>query len=250
MVTSRFRVYALRALLTSLAPLIGAETETGKAVLPGWDANIPNERFTEWSKTGMELEGEMQKEIMQVFRIEFLRIMRKVCRTHVQFNAIFYQNADSIQRLGLRKADDSDLDKLIDPLLKLMQRHELDFHSTFRKLSSFTPSLLSLNSETTLVTFLQELTPETLACRVPTVRQAAMDDWKKWLETYRTRIESDADEWASEGDMWVEKRRQAMLDANPRFVLRQWVLEEVIKAVEKDRKTGRRVLAKVLEVRV
>lgn len=141
------------------------------------------------------------------------------------------------------------MDKLVDPLLKLMQRHELDFHSTFRKLSSFTPSLLSHNSET-LATFLQELTPETLACRVPTAREAAIDDWKKWLEVYRTRIESEADEWASEGDRWPEKRRQAMLGANPRFVLRQWVLEEVIKRVEKDWKTGRRVLAKVLEVRV
>jgi len=161
----------------------------------------------------------------------------------------FHQNADSIQRLGLRKADDSDLDKLVDPLLKLMQRHELDFHSTFRKLSSFTPSLLSPNSEA-LATFLKELTPETLACRVPSARKAAMDDWKEWLEAYRTRIESDADEWASEGDVWPEKRRQAMLGANPRFVLRQWVLEEVIKGVEKDWKTGRRVLAKVLEVRV
>lgn len=159
-----------------------------------------------------------------------------------------YQNADSIQRLGLRKADDSDLDKLVNPLLNLMQRHELDFHSTFRKLSSFAPSLLSSTSEV-LATFLQELTPETLACQVPSVRQAAMDDWKKWLGAYRTRIESDEDEWAPEGDMWLEKRRQAMLGANPRFILRQWVLEEVIMKVEKDWKTGRRVLAKVLEVR-
>ena len=168
---------------------------------------------------------------------------------HTSTPLSFNQNADSIQRLGLRKADDSDLDKLVDPLLKLMQRHELDFHSTFRKLSSFNPSLLSPNSDA-LATFLQDLTPETLACRVPSVRQAAMGDWEKWLEVYRTRIESDVDEWASEGDMWLEKRRQAMLGANPRFVLRQWVLEEIIKGVEKDWKTGRRVLAKVLEVRV
>jgi hypothetical protein len=88
MVTSRFRVYALRALLTSLAPLIGAEAEIGKAVLPGWDANVPNEKILEWTKTGMELEGEMQKEIMQVFRIEFLRIMRKVCRVYIHFTLL------------------------------------------------------------------------------------------------------------------------------------------------------------------
>jgi hypothetical protein len=84
----RFRIYALRALLASLAPLIGAEAETGKAVLPGWDANIPNEKILEWTKTGMELEGEMQEQIMQVFRIEFLRIMRKVGLEHIHFTAL------------------------------------------------------------------------------------------------------------------------------------------------------------------
>ena len=160
-----------------------------------------------------------------------------------------FQNADHIQRLGLRKALDTDLDKLIDPLLKLMQRHELDFHSTFRKLSFFTPSLLASNSEA-LATFLQELTPETLACRIPSMRQAAIGDWKKWLEAYRIRIETDKDEWASHGDMWLERRGQAMRGANPRFVLRQWVLEEVITKVDRDWQTGRRVLAKVLEVRI
>jgi serine/tyrosine/threonine adenylyltransferase len=145
--------------------------------------------------------------------------------------------------------DDADLDKLINPLLELMQRHELDFHSTFRKLSSFAPFKLSSDSEA-LATFLHELTPETQACKVPSARQAAIDDWKKWLEVYKARIESEADTWASEGDTWVEKRREEMRGANPRFVLRQWVLEEVIKKVEVDWKTGQRVLAKVLEVRV
>jgi serine/tyrosine/threonine adenylyltransferase len=82
MLTYTFRIYALRALLTSLAPIIGAEAEIGKAVLPGWDANISNEKILEWTKTGMGLEGEMQKEIMQVSRIEFLRIMRKVRRLY------------------------------------------------------------------------------------------------------------------------------------------------------------------------
>ena len=88
MMTWRFRVYALRALLTSLAPLIGAEVEIGKAVLPGWDANISDEKILEWTKTGMELEGEMQKEIMQTFRVEFLRIMRKVRRVYVLFTLL------------------------------------------------------------------------------------------------------------------------------------------------------------------
>jgi uncharacterized protein YdiU (UPF0061 family) len=247
-ITQRFRVYALNALLASLAPLIGAEAEIGKAVLPGWDANISNEKILEWTNAGMELKSEMQRELMQVFHVEFLRIMRKVRCIHV-LSLSFYQRAGSIQRLGLRKADESDLDKLINPLLELMERRELDFHSTFRTLASFTPSVLSSDSGA-LETFIQELTPETQACKVPSTRKVAMDDWKKWLEVYSTRVKAEAEEWAPEADTWVEKRRRAMRGANPRFVLRQWVLEEVIKKVEGDWKTGRRVLAKVLEVRV
>lgn len=78
-------MYGLRALLTSLAPLIGAEAEAGKAVLPGWDANISEKKILKWAKTGMELEGEMQKETMRVFHTEFLRIMRKVRRVYFYF---------------------------------------------------------------------------------------------------------------------------------------------------------------------
>ena len=39
-----------------------------------------------------------------------------------------------------------------------------------------------------------------------------------------------------------------MLHANPRFVLRQWLLEEIIKRVQDDTATGKRALAKVHEV--
>ena len=46
--------------------------------------------------------------------------------------------------------------------------------------------------------------------------------------------------------MWLEKRRKVIRGTNPRFVLRLWVLEEVIKKVEGDWKNGRRSLAKVL----
>jgi len=35
---------------------------------------------------------------------------------------------------------------------------------------------------------------------------------------------------------------------NPRFVLRQWVLEEVIKKVEKDPDSGKKILGKVLQM--
>ncbi|KAI6018084.1 hypothetical protein BKA83DRAFT_4318207 [Pisolithus microcarpus] len=36
--------------------------------------------------------------------------------------------------------------------------------------------------------------------------------------------------------------------SNPRFVLRQWLLEEVIKKVEDDPATGKHVLGKVMQM--
>ena len=62
------------------------------------------------------------------------------------------------------------------------------------------------------------------------------------------RIDSEALEWVAEPD-YDAARERAVKAANPRFVLRQWLLEEVIKKVETDPTTGKRVLAKVLEVR-
>jgi uncharacterized protein YdiU (UPF0061 family) len=51
----------------------------------------------------------------------------------------------------------------------------------------------------------------------------------------RRVLETDeVDAWKVVGEEdWEEKRRQEMIGVNPRFVLRQWVLEEVIADMEK-----------------
>jgi uncharacterized protein YdiU (UPF0061 family) len=82
-------------------------------------------------------------------------------------------------------------------------------------------------------------------------RDVASERWRKWLEKYAACIERDKDEWVgadSEGD-WQAQRENATRLANPRFVLRQWVLEEVIAKVEAGTDSGRSVLAKVMQVR-
>lgn len=83
-------------------------------------------------------------------------------------------------------------------------------------------------------------------------RERAVGEWKNWLKVYAERIESERDEWVEdEEDVDVDvdgKREKALKEANPRFVLRQWVLEEVIKAVEKDAGSGKRILRKILQV--
>lgn len=91
----------------------------------------------------------------------------------------------------------------------------------------------------------------TSQCSKPDGVNDVHSEWKQWLEMFAKRIEEDKLAWIGgdiSEDNWAEKRKEKMERANPRFILRQWLLEEVIGKVEKDPETGKRVLAKVLEV--
>jgi protein adenylyltransferase len=147
-----------------------------------------------------------------------------------------------LQRLALRRQVNSDPDGLIRPLLKLLEVHRLDYHSTLRTLCSFQPS----SSAAELESFATRLTPESLVTSAD-ARELAKKDWVEWLETYKKRIKEEQDDW-NEQENWMMIRQQEGYKANPRFVLRQWVLEEVIKKVEENHVSGKCILAKVLEV--
>ncbi|KAF9561942.1 UPF0061-domain-containing protein [Agrocybe pediades] len=218
-------VYAVRALLNSLAPLIGAEAELGgKAVSPGWADGVSPETLNKWKERGLELQSELERIVQQTTADEYGRLMRK--------------------RLGLRRQDPSDESKIFKPLLELMENHKLDFHSTFRTLISFKPSVTA--DEEAAQKFIVKLlaaTPEPERLD----HGAATKAWLAWFETYAQRIESEKDEWADVADIDAEREKEAKL-ANPRFVLRQWVLEEVISKVERDSDSGKRVLAKVMHM--
>lgn len=144
-----------------------------------------------------------------------------------------------------------------------MKDHRLDFHGTFRRLASFRPSLLqsplhvdgapasapqpnTAEGQSPLEHFLSGVlsgTPEPERLD----RAQAVREWRAWLEAYAARIGGERGEWGADADA---EREAAMRSANPRFVLRQWVLEEVIQRVERDPESGKRVLAKVLKVRL
>ncbi|EPQ54042.1 UPF0061-domain-containing protein [Gloeophyllum trabeum ATCC 11539] len=232
-------MYASEALLTALAPLIGAEAELGHAVGPGWAQDVPDAKVDEWRKAGAELvKAELHHVILDECGREYGRLMHK--------------------RLGLRRYDAGDEAQLCRPLLDIMEEHKLDFHGTFRALCAFRPALLRppahvngggdhpnpASPQSPLDPFLSALlsqSPE--AERMD--RDKAARDWTAWLGAYAARIESERDRWGADPD--AERAREARA-ANPRFVLRQWVLEEVIRKVEQDAESGRRVLAKVLQM--
>ena len=145
-----------------------------------------------------------------------------------------------------------------------MESSQLDFHSTFRTLSSFKPSLLALpqdpssnstnSKESPISIALHEFITNILSATPEPQRLdygAVTGEWLGWLERYATRIKDEEAEWtaAVSADIDIDnEREQEMKNVNPRFVLRQWVLEEVIGKVERDSDSGKRVLAKVMHV--
>lgn len=229
-----YSVYACRALLNALAPLIGAEISLGnKAMKEGWAADASSDTLQSWRTIALEqTQSEMERIIQDTCALEYNRLLRK--------------------RLALRLKVDNDQSDIFQPLLDMMEHQELDFHGTFRKLSGFRREWVRDESgERTgeLEVFIGDLlrgTPE--PDRLDYAR--ATEQWLQWLGKYADRIDREASEWAAEELDYDAARERAVKAANPRFVLRQWLLEDVIKKVETDPTTGKRILAKVLEVRV
>ncbi|KAF7375011.1 hypothetical protein MSAN_00387200 [Mycena sanguinolenta] len=210
-------LYALRALHTALAPLIGAESALGHAVPPGWADAASKEEIAAWRTSGMD---ELKDELEAVFQSE---------------TAEAYGGANA-----------QDEAKLVRPLLSLMAAQKLDFHGTFRALTAFHPGMLPAGDAPTadfekLVERLLSQSPN----GGPKDHDGAIKEWREWLDVYGRRIELEAEEWGEDMDI---QRRSAGQAANPRFVLRQWLLQEVIAVIEKDIVRGRRVLAKVLHM--
>lgn len=225
-------IYALRALLNALSPLIGAEAELGTAVSPGWAEGVDQEKISEWSKKGLELRDEIDRIAQETAAVEYGKRLRK--------------------RLGLRRQDLTDESQIFRPLLEIMETHKLDFHSTFRTLCDFKPALLDqVDADTTTTS--PSLDLHTYISRVLSVTPepskvdhgTATKELLAWLDTYAKRISSESEQWGEDAD---KERKQEMRSVNPRFVLRQWVLEEVIGKVERDADSGKRVLAKVMHM--
>lgn len=166
-----------------------------------------------------------------------------------------------MQRFGLKTIDDTDETSIVRPFLTLLQTNYLDFHGAFRLLCTFIPS--DISDEAKKDAFVDKMLRFTSRPEM-IVQDSARKDWKDWLQKYAERVSREKEEWgeakamtngvngngeAKSGNGWEERRMREMRGKNPRFVLRQWVLEEVIKKVEDDSNEGKKVLAKIMHVR-
>ena len=159
-------------------------------------------------------------EFQQVFLAEYKRLMTR--------------------RLGLTTTKDTDFAQLYSALLDTLEALELDFHHFFRRLS-FVPlaalATLDARTERAGVFFHAEG-----ATGVGVNDSTARARVAAWLESYRARALED---WGA-GEEADAKRLAAMQQVNPHFVPRGWVLEEVIRRVEKE--GDREVLGTVMRM--
>ncbi|EFQ30018.1 uncharacterized protein GLRG_05162 [Colletotrichum graminicola M1.001] len=158
------------------------------------------------------------------------RAEKLIMQVGEEYKALFMAEYKRLmaQRLGLKTFKESDFDELFSNLLDTMESHELDFNHFFRRLSSVK---------------LSDIADED-ACRKTAARFFHAEDGVAggeakgradvgaWLGKWRARVVEDwGEDDASRGDA---EREKAMKAVNPNFVPRGWVLDEIIKRVEKD----------------
>ncbi|KAG5958752.1 hypothetical protein E4U58_005273 [Claviceps cyperi] len=132
-------------------------------------------------------------------------------------------------RLGLRQSKKSDFDDLFSSALDTLETYELDFNHFFRRLSHIQLSDLTSHADC------KEIAP-VFFHKEGVHREDEAKEWlAAWLGKWRARV---IDDWKDDGenvsDAGDQERQQAMKRVNPNFVPRGWILDEVIRRVEKE----------------
>lgn len=168
------------------------------------------------------------------------RAEKLITQVGEEYKAVFlaeYKRAMAA-RLGLRSLTESDFQDLFSEALDSMEALGLDFHLFFRRLSGLRLADLATDDarrERAGIFFYQD----TLASgRVEEQKEEGRQRIAAWLGKWRQRILEDWGEEGKEASELPEERDQerikAMKAVNPNFVPRSWILDEVIKRVEKD----------------
>jgi len=158
-------------------------------------------------------------------------------KTGEEYKAVFMAEYKRLMtaRLGLKSCKESDFEELYSEWLDLMQAHELDFNTCFRRLSEFTAG--QLGSEESRKQAASKLFPK---YGVSGGEDKARERIGKWLEKWRIRVIED---WGEGKD---QERQEDMKAVNPKFIPKAWVLDELIERVEK--KGERDILKSIMEM--
>ncbi|KAL9938726.1 hypothetical protein V8E36_002445 [Tilletia maclaganii] len=223
-------LFAIQHFVLSLSPLIGFEERHGRAPNAGELAKLGEEALKELSDAGEEkAKNSVRNLYMRVLKEEW--IQRWLGRLGL---------SDLAAKSGSASADDQEdrsekwQKELIDPLLVVLER--LDFSIHLRRLAAFPAKLAAEHAEAgaegatagIAKAFVNDWIDEThvLSFEKEGKREAAA----RWLEKYAEFLKEQGTDLAE-----VEQR---MLKTNPRFVLRNWVTNEVVERVEKKNDTA------------
>lgn len=177
------------------------------------------------------------------------RAEKLITQAGEEYKALFLAEYKRLMtaRLGLRKFQESDFKELFSELLDTMEALELDFNHYFRRLSSV--DITELDTEEGRRTKAGVFFHKEGISATGVSEDEARNRVAAWLAQWRARILED---WGSEGDNGTrsidpaqeEERIAAMRRVNPSFIPRNFILDEVIRRVEKDgeREVLRRVI--------
>ncbi|KAG5984122.1 hypothetical protein E4U55_005921 [Claviceps digitariae] len=159
------------------------------------------------------------------------RAEKLIMRTGDEYKETFLNEYKRLMtaRLGLRQMKSTDFNDLFSSALDALEAYELDFNHFFRRLSHIQLSDISSHAarkEKAAVFFHKEGVIED---------DEARERLAQWLDKWRARIIED---WKDDGEQISDardlERQRAMKQVNPNFVPRGWVLDEVIRRVEKE----------------
>lgn len=162
------------------------------------------------------------------------RAEKLIMQAGEEYRAVFLAEYKRVMtsRLGLKTFKEDDFEQLFSELLDTMESLELDFNHFFRRLSSLKVAHLDTQEarEVKAGVFFHK---EGLAGVAGTNEEEGRKRIGEWLGKWRTRI---LENW-SDGDNTEaadEDRRVQMKKVNPNFIPRGWILDEIIRRVEKD----------------
>lgn len=229
-------LFAIQKLGEAMSELIGAEVELAEKdaegtsfveVPPGWAGDEDgSEEMKRWREAGLKEVDKVKNDFIQIFRDEYEGLMRLV-----RLDSFLSEDALSLtkwpqQRLGFTTGEEGDF-QLVSRWLDLLAQSQLDFTASHRLLSQFV-STSNSSFERFLDAFLQSVTAAGDSTGSTTSSTTnSRSDWTGWFKSYEERL-------AREGSSSTLDRRQRMNRVNPRFCLRQWVLEETIRKCDRE----------------
>lgn len=178
---------------------------------------------------GVDAEEFVEKGVREEAADELVaRAEALITRAGEEFKAVFLEEYKRLMtaRLGLKVHKPSDFDNLFSELLDTLEALELDFNQFFRKLSNVKVADLATDAqrkETAGLFFHHEG-----VTGLGHTDESARTRLSEWLQKWSMRVYED---WGSTGEDDI--RQVEMKKVNPKFIPKSWILDELIKRVEK-----------------